>query len=303
MTLLEEIQNEAVDSNSDVAALLRKCKLLAARLHSNQLANWVEWELNGYPEAVEVPEYRIWTLQVKGHFAGPFGASLNAVSVPTACLPKGAQDSYQNYRCRQSIASLELMIKSGGAGSLRVSTSDLSLVLGTKVYQGYNCLEAWAEFGTGALVEVTNAVRNRILDFAIALWKEAPEAGDASGSSHSTIEPTKLTQIFNTTVYGGAANVLGSAHDSKIEFNIPQADLEALRKVLEGNGVNDEDIKTLNLALTEEPAPASTGRYGPKVADWISTMIGKAASGVWSIGLGAAGKVLEEALLKFYGLK
>jgi AbiTii len=31
MTLLEDIQNAAVDSKSDLAALLRKCKLLAAR--------------------------------------------------------------------------------------------------------------------------------------------------------------------------------------------------------------------------------------------------------------------------------
>jgi hypothetical protein len=37
MTLLQDIQNAAVDASSNLATLLRKCKLLAARLGSQQL--------------------------------------------------------------------------------------------------------------------------------------------------------------------------------------------------------------------------------------------------------------------------
>jgi hypothetical protein len=44
MTLLEEIQNAAVDATSDLGTLLRKCKLLAARLGSKSLEEWVIWE-------------------------------------------------------------------------------------------------------------------------------------------------------------------------------------------------------------------------------------------------------------------
>lgn len=70
MSILEEIQAAAVDGTSDLGSLLRKCKLLAARLGSEPLENWLLWESNGYPENVEVPEYRIWSLQLKGHFFG-----------------------------------------------------------------------------------------------------------------------------------------------------------------------------------------------------------------------------------------
>ena len=48
MTLLEDIQNSAVDPNSDLATLLQKCKVLAARLGSQPLEKWVLWESNGY---------------------------------------------------------------------------------------------------------------------------------------------------------------------------------------------------------------------------------------------------------------
>jgi len=65
MTLIEEIQREAVDSKSDLGMLLRKCKLLAARLGSKPLEDWLLWESNGYPGDVQVPDYRIWPLELK----------------------------------------------------------------------------------------------------------------------------------------------------------------------------------------------------------------------------------------------
>ncbi len=57
MSILEEIQQAAVDANSDLGTLLRKCKVFAARMESQPLENWLIWESNGYPDEVEVPEY------------------------------------------------------------------------------------------------------------------------------------------------------------------------------------------------------------------------------------------------------
>jgi hypothetical protein len=66
MTLLEDIQSSAIDGKSDLATILRKCKLLAARLGSQPLEDWVLWESNGYPNGVTVPDYRIWPLWKPG---------------------------------------------------------------------------------------------------------------------------------------------------------------------------------------------------------------------------------------------
>jgi hypothetical protein len=60
----------------------------------------------------------------------------------------------------------------------------------------------------------------------------------------------------------------------------------------------------LEVAITSDPPPDSAkAGFGKRVAAWIQSMIGKAASGGWKIGIGAAGKLLEEALLQHYGLK
>src|SRR3990172_1094145 len=111
MSLLEEIQTAAVDANSDLGTLLRKCKVLAARLGSQPLEDWLLWESNGYPENVEVPNYRVWPLRVKGHFFGPFGSGLRNAPIPLALLPEKAKLRYERYECRQSVASIEPVVK------------------------------------------------------------------------------------------------------------------------------------------------------------------------------------------------
>jgi hypothetical protein len=301
MTLLEDIQEAAVDSKSNLAALLRKCKLLAARLGSQPLEDWVLWESNGYPDGVAVPDYRVWRLEVKGHFAGPLGFALRGVPIPLPYLPTESRKHFKRYEYRQSIASVEALLSEGDGGIIQLSTGDLALVVGTKVYERYTCLLAWAEFGENHFVELLNAVRNRILDFAVAVWKESPQAGEGGNETAAKIEATKVTQIFNTTVYGGAANLVGTANASMIEFNINAKDFSSLEAVLRGHGVPEPDLTALRGALQSEESKPEQG-FGPKVSSWIGKMVGKAADGTWNIGLEAAGNLLAQVIGKYYGL-
>ena len=300
MSLLVEIQSAAIDPKSDLGTILRKCKVLAARLDSAPLEEWLLWESNGYPDDVAVPDYRKWPLQLKGHFSGPFQSGIRNAPIPIVCLPKDIREAYENYECRQSVAALEELAKTS-EGTLTLSTGDLNVVLGMKVYQGQNCIQAWAEVGKGNIIEVLNTVRNRVLDFALALWKKSPTAGDLNDDARDRIQPGQVTQIFHTTVYeGGAATVVGTAQNSSVN-TIVQNDFASLRRYLEEQGVNAEDVKGLHTALLEDKKPASQEALGPKVSSWIGKMVGKAAAGTWKIGAGVAAKILTDAILRHYG--
>ena len=304
MSLIEEIQQEAVDSKCDLGALLRKCKVLAARLRSQALEEWLVWESNGYPLDVDVPSYRTWPLHLKGHFSGPFGSGMRNAPIPLLCLPEKAREKYQKYQCRQSIASIEQILREKHGGTLQVPTGDLAVVLGTEVYEGQNCLQAWAEFGAGQLVEVLNTVRNRVLDFSLAIWKEDPDAGNGTLTGEDKkMEPSRVTQIFNTTVYGGAASLVGTANDSQVSFDVTTNDLSSLESLLRATMVSEEDITELKEALQSDPRPTLPGRFGPKVSAWVSKMFGKACDGSWGIAIGAAGKLLADAISRYYGLQ
>ncbi len=302
MSLLEDIQNAAIDANSDLGTLLRKCKVLAAHLGSKPLEDWLLWESNGYPEGVQVPDYRVWTLEVTGHFMGPFGSGLKNAPIPHISLPKEARKSYAKYQCIQSIASIEAALKVNDTGTIEVSTGDLAVMLGSKVYKGQNCVQAWASFSTSSLVELLNSVRNRLLDFVLAVWKEDPTAGESSDSIAGVHDSTKITQIFNTTVYGGAANLVGTANNSSVTFNIDAGNFKSLKEVLSKNGLSDDDINKLKVALESDEHPKLEEGFGPKVSSWIATMMEKAANNSWGIGVGAAGNLLAQAISKYYGL-
>ena len=185
---------------------------------------------------------------------------------------------------------------------MHINTGDLALALGQKVYQGQNCIQAWAECGEGHLVEVLNSVRNRILDFTLAIQKEAPGAGETVPGSSGDIKTERVSQIFYTTVYGGAANLVGAANDSTITFNISTQDFQSLERVLEQNGVKKPDLLELKGTLESESVKNPSEGFGPKVSMWIAKMMQKAADGSWQIGLGAAGNLLARAIAKYYGV-
>lgn len=222
MSPIEEIQDAAVDSNSALATLLRKCKLLAAWLSSQPLEDWVLWESNGYPDEVEVPNYRIWRLEVKGQLFDPFGKEMNNVPIPLRFIPERARDRYRNYKCQLSVATIEETLRTSEEEIRVVDTGSLADTLGRTVSLGhYRIIRTWAEFGKGNLIELLNAVRNRILDFTIAVRKEALTAGEQSEVSDKKIEPEIVTQIFNNIfLLGPAINSpiqQGGAHANMIQ--------------------------------------------------------------------------------------
>ena len=301
MSLLEDIQSAAIDTSSDLGTVLRKCKILAARLGSQQLEDWLIWESTDYPEEVPVPVYRVWPLQVRGHFAGPYGSSLRNKTIPLGLLPKDVWKSYNEYAYRSSIAVIESIIEKDDRGMITVTTNDLSLTLGTNVYERMNCLECWAEFGTMNLVELLNTVRDRILDFSLAVWKEHPNAGETNSNTPESPSLDKITQIFNTTVYGGTANLVGTANNSSVAFNIVSNDFKSVGRVLQNNSVSEQDITELERALAADKPPQSPDQFGPKVSSWIAKMMEKASEGTWGIGIAAGGNLLAKIISKFYG--
>lgn len=144
-------------------------------------------------------------------------------------------------------------------------------------------------------------MRNRILDFAIAVWKEAPAAGEGEGKPEQ-IESTRVTQIFNTTVHGGAASIIGAAVNSAVGIAVSQNDMASLEKALTQAGIALDDIKDLGAAMVADGSPKKNGGFGARVSEWIAGMMKKAADGSWKVGFAVAGDLLAKAISKYYGL-
>jgi len=60
-----ELQSLAGDPDADIIAVLMKAKMIAVKLDLTDLVEWIELELNGYPNIASVPEYRSGQGQLK----------------------------------------------------------------------------------------------------------------------------------------------------------------------------------------------------------------------------------------------
>lgn len=58
MSIVIELQQQSIESNSDVLALLRKALLVARKLDLMDFKEWINSELNGYENAKKIPIYR-----------------------------------------------------------------------------------------------------------------------------------------------------------------------------------------------------------------------------------------------------
>lgn len=223
--------------------------------------------------------------------------------IPSVSIPEEYRDKIINHHCRECIASIENLVKNkkSHSGILYITMGDLPIMLGQNVYNGHNCIQAWGEVGTGQLIEVLNAVRNRILDFVLALWKENPNAGNAQEDT-AKLQSSKVTQIFNTTIYGGNASLIGTVNNSLLNVNIQTNNFTTLRNYFKTIGISEEDIGQLKQALEKDVVPSDVSSLGSHVSTWIAKMLDKAASGAWKIASGAAGSLLAQAISKYYGL-
>lgn len=56
--IILELQKEILSSNCDIVNVLRKAHLIAVKLKLSDFDQWIQYELNGYPNKESCPEYR-----------------------------------------------------------------------------------------------------------------------------------------------------------------------------------------------------------------------------------------------------
>lgn len=60
-SLILDLQKRTVETNCSVTELLRMASIVATKLNIDELKLWIKHELEGYPDDIKVPKYRIIT--------------------------------------------------------------------------------------------------------------------------------------------------------------------------------------------------------------------------------------------------
>jgi hypothetical protein len=202
MTLLRQIQDELASSDVDVAAVLRKCKILARRLHSDQFAQWVDWELNGYPKDAEVPAYRTVHPVHYASFSNGYW-SIKQHPISTLLIDKEWREHFEPFPYRAGIEAIKTLAINDGGGML--DRNDFRFLLKNKVVD-LPCHQFWSQISEVELKQIISAVTNRLLDFVMDIEAENPNAGEAP-PTEVPVAPEKVQQLVHNHFHGPVGNI------------------------------------------------------------------------------------------------
>ncbi|CAH5167738.1 TPA: hypothetical protein MEC17_000252 [Klebsiella pneumoniae] len=252
MSLLREIQQAAIDPSIDLPSLLRKCKVLASRLGNQEFKQWVNFELNGYPDLGNLPDYRIFDVEVRGYFTGSFHRVLNNANVPPSCIPKELREALFTCRMNTPVAALVSLTKNSDGIAQEPWNADVTAYVGRQIIQDMNCLRAWKVIPVNLLASILDVIRTKILDFALEIEAENPEAGEAQPNTQP-IPQEKVQQVFNTYIVGNGNNIATASQHVSQEANNTDTHAEVFSQLLDAlRSVSDESVTETITATVEE---------------------------------------------------
>lgn len=200
MTLLRQIQADLAATDVDVTAVLRKCKILARRLRSDTFANWVNWELDGYPDDVEVPAYRF----VQPHHYASFSNGywkLENQPISPILIEEKWRPVFESHPYRGGVEALKTLAETGGT----IMRNELRFLLKGKVVD-LPCLAFWSTTPAMQFKQILSAVISRLLEFVMDVEDENPEAGEAA-TDHTPVPPARIQQLIHNHFHAPVGNV------------------------------------------------------------------------------------------------
>lgn len=304
MSLIHDIQAASIAKDHDVPTLLRMCKLLAARISHQAFAEWVDHELNGYPDGVDLPDYRIVRVDSYGTFAGGLRQA-NRLPIPVSILPSELQDQYRHAYMGNAISAyIALLSDDQPVSAQQAWPVAVSLHYASKLTPGMQCLHAWKEIPIGAIVRLMDAVKTRVLGFVIDLEREAPDAGELPVGSQPPLSGEKMTQIFNTNITGNVGNVANASSNfsQSSAAVIETGNWQTLHARLSELGLTAADTQGLQEDVERALATGSDEEKRKTAGSWIGQLAGKAASGAAGVGIEAAATGIAKAIALYFGI-
>lgn len=292
-SLLDEIVRIATDNQQSLTVLLRKCLVLSFQLKNDELKSWLRQELDGYQSADGLPDYRTANIGALGNFSDGYN-SRTRVPIPSLMMEKEHRDRAEIVPLMEAVSAYEhLNSQTGGVVSYRWPANFIAYYQRKFFGNRFTLLEAWQEVPKNVIVQLLNAVRNRVLNMALELHSEF---GSRDLTKITPTEVIKANQTVNNFVFHGLA-IITSGPQAQVTLNannIIARDWKQLGAVLKSYGLTDQDLKE----LSEAEEADGDQKMGEKTTGWIK----KAGLKVVGIGADVAKDVLTASLKQYLGL-
>lgn len=220
-----QIIKDLANGKADTQTALKRTKVLLQDLENDDLLDWVNYEIEGYPDDVEIPDYRVIGGPLYGtYFKGSLANHIiyNHVPLPLGNLPDEIKEDILTIKIRQGIEALKGVI----AKSEKNDNSRLIKQIPAEYYpyiaQANNDLgmiitTASVELNMPKVLNIFPKVESKLLDILSYLEKQFGNLDDLDIDIQSKSEK-ELNNIINhihVLIYNDKSVTLGDNNKIK----------------------------------------------------------------------------------------
>jgi hypothetical protein len=293
-SIVVELQQEALNTNVQTTTLLRKALVVAKKLDISEFEKWLNFELNGYDDETDIPEYRMITGEVKvfHRFHGYY---------PAICPDPELQQKLTHRPVFTSVGEIEALLKNEHEAGSYIEMS-LPGTLGIKIAQGVRGDQpAKLHVSTAQFHKILDNVRTIVLNWCLKLEKDGI-LGDGHSLTFSKEErQTAAMTTYNVNnFYGGASQLQiqqgTNASSQKGSFTLETSEamnnfVKELRAALPKLQLDSDDREEAQAEVSTLEAQLSSSR--PK-----SKVIEQSLKTLRNVLEGATGSILASELLQ-----
>ncbi len=231
--MLQDVLRDANDASKPLDSVLRTAMMFAYSLDYQPLIDWVNAELDGYPNNKNLPDYRWFRSEIHASFIGPFWTTTEERSSESV-FPDGTGESIGRVELLSGVRNLEET-----AGRTDIIQSLPSFVidyLSDRATDGFHCQRAWLVIPPGAIAQTLSAVRTRLMRFCLTIQREFPHLDTAEPTSdRATVPAPAVAYYFNTIVMGENASIaLGDMDIVSQVNNVRTGDFDSFATLFTG---------------------------------------------------------------------
>ncbi|MFL9911882.1 AbiTii domain-containing protein [Paraburkholderia sp. RL17-337-BIB-A] len=218
MRLITEIIDLLSSENANLADALFKAKVLAHRMGQPELKAWIDSELDGYPNAADLPLYRVLAITCVANVTDGY-TQYNGHALPTWNLEERLRARVTRSDLRQSIVVVEQFSRAEKELVIPFPP-EYHKALEKGLRPGVHIMSAWGRVSAGAHLQVVVEVRSRLLEFMLQLEEKVPEQLDGV-SFKDLATQIGVGTMFKGAVFGDNVNInIGGGSQSHMTSSV-----------------------------------------------------------------------------------
>ncbi len=304
MNQLQKIVSILSSSDAGTTNALLQTKVLLYSIGKKDLAAWVDHEINGYSDDLDLPDYRIVKGTIFANITNGYYYQ-NHFHLPIGYLNDEDYTDATQAKVTISIGQVEQIVLHAEKGSNLKQDIPIDFAqykYGQHLQKNYFISACYKQIALHSFFGILTQVRSRLLSFLLELSDQVSTLpGDQS--MEDKLKSVDTERLFKNLVLGDNAVVnFGNQNTFSIHNEVVKGDINSLKESLLNKGFKDADLDDLEIALKDDgPIARRDAGYGKSVSSWFSRMAAKATDASWGIGIAVATDAISEGLKRYYG--